>query len=811
MNDIKNLISQMTLEEKASLCSGLNFWYLKSIERLGIPSIMVTDGPHGLRKQAGDADHVGLNESVPATCFPTASALAATWDRDLIHQVGVALGEECRQEKVGVILGPGVNIKRSPLCGRNFEYFSEDPYLTGEIAKSHINGVQSQGVGTSMKHYALNNQEQRRMTTDSVVDERAMREIYLTGFEIAVKEAQPWTVMCSYNKINGVYASDNKYLMNDILKEEWGHQGFVVTDWGAMNERVDALKAGVGLEMPGTMNGNDAKIVAAVRSGGLDESVLDRSLERILPLVFKARASLSQEFAYDPHAHHALARRVAGEGAVLLKNEGSLLPLQKNAKIALIGRFVKQPRYQGAGSSQMNPTRLDNIHDELAKLVGESNLTYAPGYTEKGDAADEDLINEALETARKADVVVICAGLTEMYEVEGIDRTHMDLPAGHSALIRRLAPVHNKIIVVLINGSPVEMPWVNDVPAILEGYLGGQAGAGAIADILTGKVNPSGKLAETFPLTLKDHPVQPYPGGPTTVEYRESIYVGYRYFDTAKVAVLFPFGHGMSYTTFAYRELSLIQNGEIVTATLKVKNTGAVAGKETVQLYVRDLQSTVFRPDKELKAFAKVELQPGEEKEISLTLGRRAFAFYDAVSRGWVVEAGDFEILVGASSRDIRLTSVLKTVAAHGAASPADREKLAAYYNLSPDRRFSLADFEALLGRPVPVNTVAKKGSFTINTPIGEMSGSFIGRQLYKMLNDQIGKMIKGQEDTIMGALMRAMVQEMPLRSMLMMGGSLDRSRLEALLLMLNGRFFKGLFALLKSGRAKQEDRSKNR
>jgi beta-glucosidase len=797
MKDIKLIISQMTIEEKASLCSGLNFWYLKGVERLGVPSIMVTDGPHGLRKQAGDADHVGLNESVPATCFPTASALAATWNRELIHQVGVALGEECRQEKVGVILGPGVNIKRSPLCGRNFEYFSEDPYLTGEIAKSHINGVQSQGIGTSMKHYALNNQEHRRMTTDSVVDERAMREIYLTGYEIAVKEAQPWMLMCSYNKINGVYASDNKYLMKDILKDEWGHQGLVVTDWGAMNERVDALKAGVELEMPGTKNGNDAKIVAAVKSGELDESVLDSAVERILTLIFKADATLSQKFSYDPKAHHTLARRVASEGAVLLKNDSGLLPLLANTKIALIGRFAKHPRYQGAGSSQMNPTQLDNLYDELAKLIGESNLAYAPGYAEKDDTVDESLINEALETARKADVVVICAGLTDMYEVEGIDRAHMNLSVGQDALIQRIASAHKKVTVVLSNGSPVEIPWINDVPAILEGYLGGQAGAGALADILTGKVNPSGKLAETFPLKLTDLPAQPYPGGPATVEYRESIYIGYRYYDTAKVDVLFPFGFGMSYTTFAYRNLSLAQNGESVTATLKVKNTGTVAGKETVQLYVRDLQSTAFRPEKELKGFTKVELQPGEEKEIVITLGRRAFAFYDAGSKDWVVESGDFEILIGASSRDIRLTSTLHLTTAHGTASPVDKGKFASYYNLSKGTRFTQADFEALLGCPVPANAAPTKGNYTLNTPIGEMSGSFIGRQLHKMMKNQIGKMVLGKEDTPMGMLMNAIIDEMPLRGMLMMGGALNRSKLEALLMMINGSFFKGLAAFI--------------
>ena len=558
MKDIKNLISQMTLEEKASLCSGVNFWYLKGIERLEIPSIMVTDGPHGLRKQAGDADHVGLNESVPATCFPTASALAATWNRDLIFQVGEALGEECRQEKIGVILGPGVNIKRSPLCGRNFEYFSEDPYLTGEMAKSHINGVQSQGIGTSLKHYAVNNQEYRRMTIDAIVDERALREIYLAGYEIAVKEAQPWTVMCAYNKINGTYASDHKKLMRDILKDEWGHEGLVVTDWGAMNERPIALAAGTELEMPGTSNGNDQQIVDAVQSGQLDEAIVDQSVERILTMIFKAEETLAEDYAYDPKAHHALARQVAGEGVVLLKNDDSVLPLQANAKVALIGRFAKTPRYQGAGSSQMNPTQLDNLHDEIVKLVGDENLTYAPGYTEKGDQADDALIQEAIDIAKDADVVLICAGLTDLYETEGLDRDHMKMPAGHDALIEAVAAAHSKVVVVLSNGSPVEMPWVNGVSGILEGYLGGQAGAGGVADILFGKVNPSGKLAETFPIKLEDNPSHHYfPGGPVTVEYRESIYVGYRYYDTVEQGVLFPFGYGLSYTTFEYSDLQL--------------------------------------------------------------------------------------------------------------------------------------------------------------------------------------------------------------------------------------------------------------
>jgi beta-glucosidase len=809
MKDAENLVSQMTLEEKASLCSGLNFWYLKGIERLGIPSIMVTDGPHGLRKQAAEADHVGLNQSVPATCFPTAPALAATWNRDLIYQVGVALGQECRQEKVGVILGPGANIKRSPLCGRNFEYFSEDPYLTGEMAKSHINGVQSQGIGTSLKHYAVNNQEYRRMTIDAIVDERALREIYLTGYEIAVKGAQPWTVMCSYNKINGIYASDHKTLMTDILKDEWGHEGLVVTDWGAMNDRPVALEAGTELEMPGSPNGNDAKIVAAVQSGQLGEAVLDLAVERILTMIFKAEETLSKDYAYDPQAHHALARRVAGEGAVLLKNDGAILPLHQDAQVALIGRFAKTPRYQGAGSSLMNPTQLDNLHDEIERLIGDDHLTYAPGYTEKGDHPDDALIQEAVELAQAADVVVICAGLTDLYETEGVDRTHMSMPSGHDALIEAVAAAHSKVVVVLSNGSPVEMPWASDVAGILEGYLGGQAGDGAIADILYGKVNPSGKLAETFPLKLQDNPSYRYfPGGPAIVEYRESIYVGYRFYDTVDQDVLYPFGHGLSYTTFQYSDLRLSASqlsmpGALI-VTLCVKNTGTVAGKEVVQLYVRDVESTTFRPEKELKGFAKVHLQPGEEESVSIELNERAFAYYDTGLQDWHVEAGEFEILVGASSRDIRLTTTVEITSDRPDAPPADRESLAVYYNLSQGTPIGQQDFEALLGRPVPPNQGPQKGSYTMNTPVGDMNGSLIGRLLHSAMKSQMARMIDGQEGTPTALLMEAMTDEMPLRGILMMGGGpFTREMLDALLVMINGQFFRGAGALIRAIRSK--------
>ena len=809
MKDPISLVSQMTLEEKASLCSGLDFWHLKGIERLGIPSIMVTDGPHGLRKQEGQGDHIGLLDSVPATCFPTASALASTWNRELIYQVGVALGEECRAEKVGVILGPGLNIKRSPLCGRNFEYFSEDPYLTGEMAKSHINGVQSQGIGTSMKHYAVNNQEFRRMVFDAVVDERALREIYLTGYEIAVKEAQPWTVMCAYNKVNGTYCTEHEYLMTDILKEEWGHEGLVVTDWGAMTDRVKGLQAGVELEMPGTSSGNDALIVAAVQSGQLDEEVLDRAAERIVTMILKTEETLASDFVYDRHAHHTLARRAAGEGAVLLRNEGAILPLQEKARIALVGRFAKSPRYQGAGSSLMNPTQLDNLYDEIVALVGDDNLTYAPGYTKKADRVDEVLIAEALQAASNADVVVICAGLTELYETEGIDRDHMKMPPGHDALIEAVAAAHPRVVVVLSNGAPVEMPWVDSVSAILEGYLGGQAGAGGIADILFGRVNPSGKIAETFPIRLEDNPSHSYfPSGPSTVEYRESLYVGYRYYDSVGQEVLFPFGHGLSYTTFAYSDLQLshaqITDDQTLTVTLKVKNTGAVAGMETVQLYVRDLETTVFRPEKELKGFAKVALQPGAEAEVAIELDRRAFAYYDVEMQDWHVEAGTFEILVGASSRDIRLSATVEVVSTRQAPVTTDREGLATYYDFPKGTPVDQGSFETLLGRSVPPNEAPTKGNYTLNTPVGDMTDSFVGRQLFGLMNRQMAKLIQGQEDTPTALLMEAVSREMPLRGMLMSGnGSITREMLDALLVMINGRTLKGLSDLIGAIRRK--------
>lgn len=663
--DIQKLISQMTLEEKAGLCSGLDFWRMKGIERLGIPSVMLTDGPHGLRKQAGESDHVGLNDSVPATCFPSGASLACSWDKELLERVGSALGEECQAENVAVLLGPAANIKRSPLCGRNFEYFSEDPYLSTEMAASHIRGVQGQGVGTSLKHYAVNNQEHRRMSVDAVVDERTLREIYLASFEGAVKQSQPWTVMCAYNQVNGDFCAEHKELLTDILKDEWGFQGFVVSDWGAVNERVDGLAAGLELEMPSSFGIGDKKIADAVISGTLPESVLDAAVERILRVVFMAVDCKKEDACYDRTAHHQLAKEAARECMVLLKNEDSILPLKKHGSLAVLGAFAQHPRYQGGGSSHIHPTQLDNIYEEITKTAGGGvALAYAAGYKLDSDEIDDVLIREAEAAAKQADAVIVFAGLPERYESEGYDRSHMRLPENHNALIEAVAEVHANVIVVLSNGSPVEMPWIGKVKGVLESYLGGQALGGAIAEILFGEANPCGKLAETFPVDLCHNPSYiNFPGEGDRVEYREGLFVGYRYYDKTNTKTLFPFGHGLSYTTFNYSDLSMSKNeisdDETVTVTVKIKNIGTRTGKEIVQLYVRDIMSNVIRPEKELKGFLKIELAPEEEKTISFALGKRAFAYYNVEMKDWHVESGAFEILIGKSAAEILLKEEL--------------------------------------------------------------------------------------------------------------------------------------------------------
>lgn len=658
--DVKKIISQMSLEDKAKLCTGRSFWTTMGFEKYGIPSIMMTDGPHGLRKQIETGDHLGIGESVPATCFPTAVGLASSWNRELVRRVGVALGEECQAEGVQIILGPGANIKRSPLCGRNFEYFSEDPYLSSQIATKHIQGVQSQGVGTSLKHFAVNNQETRRFTIDAVVDERTLREIYLASFEDAVKEGKPWTVMCAYNKLNGEFCSQHKRLLTDILRDEWGFEGFVVSDWGAVSERDKGIATGLDLEMPTSGDYGPQKVVDAVKNGTLSEEALDLCVERLLKIIFKAVDNRKPNAAYDKEAHHRLAREVAAESMVLLKNDGDILPLKKEGKIAVIGAFAKEPRYQGAGSSRINPTSLDIPLDEIRKTAGDAQVTYAEGYTLIPEDNAGELLDAARAAAKEADVAVIFAGLPGFADAEGTDRANMQQPENQNALIDAICEVQPNTVVVLINGSAVEIPWIGKVKGLLEAYLGGQAMAGAVADILFGDVNPSGKLAESFPEKLSHNPsFINFPGDREKVEYREGLFVGYRYYDKVDIKPLLPFGYGLSYTTFEYSDLQLdkqeMLDTDELTVTVRVKNTGNRAGKEIVQLYVSDVESSVLRPVKELKGFEKVDIGPGEEKTVTFKLGKRAFAYYNTELKDWHVESGDFEILIGKSSADIVL------------------------------------------------------------------------------------------------------------------------------------------------------------
>jgi beta-glucosidase len=669
-----SLLAELTLEEKASLCLGSDFWHTAPVERLGIPAIMVSDGPHGLRAQPDEADHVGISGSVPATCFPTACALASSWDPELVRRIGGALGREARAQGVAVVLSPGINIKRSPLCGRNFEYFSEDPLVSGVLGAAMIDGVQSQGVGTSLKHYAANNQETDRLRVSADVDERTLREIYLAGFERAVTQAQPWTVMCSYNKVNGVYASEHAWLLTTVLRGEWGFDGLVVSDWGAVHDRVAALVAGLDLEMPPNRGVSDAAIITAVRTGQLDEHVLNVAVARALQLVDRATASPEPPPEVDADAHHALVRAAATECAVLLKNEDRLLPLRPAAgdTIAVIGEFARTPRYQGAGSSQVNPTRVDVTLDELRAGVPDGvEVAFAAGYGIDTTDHDDELAAEAVALASRAEVVVAFLGLPAADESEGFDRSHMDLPANQRALLARLADANPNLAVVLANGSAVRLSdWEQHAKAVLECWLSGQAAGGATADLLLGAANPSGRLAETLPLRLEDTPSYlNFPGEAGHVRYGEGIFVGYRGYDALDRQVSYPFGHGLSYTSFSYADLTTNitgrpQDGDlIVNVSCRVTNTGDRRGKEVVQLYVRDPEASVARPVRELKAFAKVDLDPGETTVVEFTLAARDLSYWSTSVNDWVLEGGQFELAVGASSRDLRLTTTVDIAA----------------------------------------------------------------------------------------------------------------------------------------------------
>lgn len=797
------LVAQMTLDEKAAFCSGRSFWRLEACERLGLPSIMLTDGPHGLRKQAGSSDHAGIAASVPATCFPTASALACSWDLELLEELGRALGEQCAAEDVTLLLGPGMNIKRHPLCGRNFEYFSEDPLLSGEMAAALVTGIQSQGVGACLKHFAANNQERGRMFVDTVVDERTLREIYLRGFEIAVRRAQPWAVMCAYNRLNGVYCSEHDWLLNRVLRDEWGFEGLVVTDWGAANDRVCGLLAGLDLEMPGSGGINDRRVADAVRAGDLAEADLDRCLTRNVSLSLLGAELVERKpaVAIDQSEHHALAQRAAAASCVLLKNENALLPLNAESSLAVIGAFAVQPRYQGAGSSHVNPTRLDCALDAIRELAGASpSITYAAGYDPEHSEPDSELIDQAVAAAGGAEAVLLFAGLPGIYESEGYDREHMRLPDQHNRLIEAVCRANPRTVVVLSNGAPVEMPWVEAAGAILATHLAGQAGGRAIADLLFGHRNPCGKLAETYPARLADIACDPwFPGEGRQVQYREGSYVGYRYFDSAGVEPLFPFGHGLSYTTFAYLKLELssttVNPGDRILATVEIANTGQAAGAEIVQLYVSAANGNAYRPEQELKAFARVSMAPAETHTLTLTIDETAFAVWDTGVGDWVIEGGEFEVRVGASSRDIRLCATL-TVASGSFISDAGRRPGP---EIDGDGRLAVTDdlFAAMLGKSIPAAEPGRP--FHMNSSLGEIAQTRLGSRLRASTLGAFRRNLGGDGgDATADRMMSEMVNDLPLRALTNLSGGKPGIRaMHILIAVLNRRFFEALRLVL--------------
>lgn len=787
------IVEKMSLEQKAQFVTGGDYWHAKGDEALGLPTIMLTDGPHGLRKKDPNGKSIGLGDSVPSTCMPPASTSACSWDEELLNLEGKTIAEECLQEKVSVLLGPGTNIKRSPVCGRNFEYFSEDPLLAGKMSAGFINGCQSMGIGTSLKHFACNSQEAYRMIINEVIDERTMRELYLTAFEIAVKESHPWTIMNSYNRINGVYASQNDWLQNKVARDEWGFDGLFVTDWGASVDRVPGLKAGTDLEMPSSFELNIAQIMEAVKTGELDENVLNERVDAVVDLIIKSKPALAKDYKYDVEEHHQVAARIAEGSMVLLKNEDDILPLKEGQKVAVIGEMAKVPRFQGPGSSVIKPTKVDNAYDNLVKLG--VDVKYAQGYyynnppkKKKDRKEDSVLISEAVTTAKSCDVAVVFVGLPEGLEAEGYDRQDIFMPDVHNKLVSEVVKANPNTVVVLAGGSVVYIPWADEVKGILNSGLGGQATGIAVANILTGKVNPSGKTAETYPMNYEDNPVYGnYPGEPVISEHKESVYIGYRYYDSAKMNVRFPFGFGLSYTTFEYSDIKLssekIKDNETVTLTFKVKNTGKVDGKEVAEVYVADKESTIFRPEKELRAFTKVSLKAGEEKEVSINLGKRAFAYYNVNLGDWHVESGEFDIMVGSSSRDIKLTKSIYVESTVDAQIPNLKEVAPAYY--SADLKAITDDqWTAVYGQELPRRDRDLTKKIDVYDCLEDAEHTKWGKRICKIVT---GVSASGGSNVGDGEMLQHMALQIPIRNFIAMSsGAFDHKMAEGLLEVLN-------------------------
>lgn len=781
----KDILDQMTLIEKAAIVGGQGEWQTWPIPRLGIPSMYCSDGPHGIRKQAGAGDHLGLNESLKATCFPTAATVANSWDVALGEKIGQALGEEAMAEDVHILLGPGMNMKRSPLCGRNFEYFSEDPHLAGKMAAAYVRGIQSKGVRSCIKHFAVNSQEERRMAMDAVVDERTLREIYLTAFEIAIREGKAKALMTSYNEVNGEYANENAHLLLDILRGEWGYDGMVVTDWGGSNDHVKGIKCRSNLEMPNPGLDSARQVIAAIENGTLTKAELDLCVDDLLDAILETtKAAKGHSTEFDIEGHHALAREAAAQCAVLLKNEGKILPLAEGTKVAVIGDFAFKPRYQGAGSSMVNTTKLESFIEIAQESSALEIVASSAGYQRNGDP-DEALKNEAVEAAKQADVVLYFFGLDEMSESEGLDRQHMKIPKVQIELLKALAGANPNVVGILSGGSSIEMDWDTELKAVLHGYLTGQAGGGAVYDIITGAVNPSGKLAETYPVAYEDTPAfKYYPAKERTSEYREGLYIGYRYFDTAHVPVKYPFGYGLSYTTFEYTDLKVNADG----ATFKITNTGKLDGAEIAQVYISLPGAEVFRPEKELKGFAKVFLKAGETKTVTVAFNDMTFRYWNVEDEAWAVEGGVYKVLVGSSSADIRLAADM-SVAGVGSGNPYDRKKVPAYYS-GDITRVPDGQFETILGRPIPDGSWTR--DLTENDAICQLknSKSWICRRVYGVLERKKKKAeAAGKPD-----LNVLFIYNMPFRAIgKMTGGAVSQEMVEGMVKVVNGHFFGGI------------------
>lgn len=783
----------MSLEEKIRFCSGANFSHTRSFEQYGIPAIRMVDGPHGVRIGADGSAYPGSAATIPSTCFPPACTTACSWDRDLLQKMGVALGEEARHTGISILLGPGINIKRNPLCGRNFEYFSEDPFLAGEMGIAWVKGVQSQGVGVSLKHFAANNQETQRTSVDSLIDSRTLREIYLSAFERVVREANPASVMCAYNKVNGIYCSDNAFLLRQVLRDEWGYTGAVISDWGAVNDRVAGFKAGLDLEMPGSGEFFDHEVLEAVHSGSLSVEYINESVDRLLSLVFNSAQTPKENALYDVDMHDHLAQKIASESVVLLKNEDGILPLERKARIALIGALACEPRIQGAGSSWVNPTRVSNAIDGFT--AHELDFTYHPGYLLK-NGNNDSLAKAAIAAARECEIVVFFAGLPAIYESEGYDRTDMKLPKEQNDLIERVAQANPNVVVVLNGGAPVEMPWLSKVKAVLNMYLPGQAGGQAVAELLTGLVNPSGKLAESYPIVYEDVPSAGfYETGGRQAQYREGIYVGYRYYDKAQKAVCFPFGHGLSYTTFEYSNLEISSDnlceGEGLTISITVRNNGNKDGAEVVQLYVGDLENKTFRPEKELKGFEKVFLRAGEQQRVKLQLDYRSFSCYDPSTQTQVAPEGKYQISVGSSSQDIRLS---RQVTVHEKKNTAVQASGSTWY-CTLQGRPTQSDLESLLGHTIEPMHSPQKGEYTIFSSLRDMQTNPIIRIMMKVVEGTVAKGYGGAD--YFNPNFKGIIETTannPLRSLVTSSdGALSLNVAQGLVDLANGHFFKGL------------------